>query len=148
MLAAPPPDEVEVCDDDVAAGADELEELEPQAATPSAVSTSRSAGSRRMYRVADAVIVCSCVGCPGFKCLAMPQTPSESALFPHASVFAAGKESRRSASCQVENRTSGRSREASFGDSSEARDSYGEGVKGLGASWYLLAPSGRKADNS
>jgi predicted lipoprotein with Yx(FWY)xxD motif len=27
-------------------------------------------------------------------------------------------------------------------------DSYGEGVNGFGASWYVLAPSGKKVDNS
>jgi predicted lipoprotein with Yx(FWY)xxD motif len=27
-------------------------------------------------------------------------------------------------------------------------DAYGEGVKAFGASWYVLAPSGKKIDNS
>lgn len=30
----------------------------------------------------------------------------------------------------------------------DAGDSYGEGVHGFGASWYVLAPSGSKIDNS
>ena len=27
-------------------------------------------------------------------------------------------------------------------------DSYGEGVPALGAGWYVVAPSGKKVDNS
>lgn len=30
----------------------------------------------------------------------------------------------------------------------DAGDAYGQGVKGFGASWYVLAPSGHKVDNS
>jgi predicted lipoprotein with Yx(FWY)xxD motif len=30
----------------------------------------------------------------------------------------------------------------------DAGDAYGEGVKSFGASWYVLAPSGKKIDNS
>ena len=30
----------------------------------------------------------------------------------------------------------------------DAGDSYGQGLKSFGASWYVLAPSGKKVDNS
>ena len=30
----------------------------------------------------------------------------------------------------------------------DAGDAYGAGVKGFGAGWYTLAPSGHKIDNS
>ena len=35
-----------------------------------------------------------------------------------------------------------------FAKDKDSGDAYGQGVKGFGASWYVLAPSGRKVDNS
>jgi predicted lipoprotein with Yx(FWY)xxD motif len=35
-----------------------------------------------------------------------------------------------------------------FARDGDAGDSYGEGLKSFGASWYVLTPSGRKVDNS
>jgi hypothetical protein len=53
VVAAAPPDELDDCVDDVAAGVDalevvELEEPDPQAATPRATRTSRTAVNRRV----------------------------------------------------------------------------------------------------
>ena len=35
-----------------------------------------------------------------------------------------------------------------FARDGDAGDSYGEGLKSFGASWYALTPSGKKVDNS
>lgn len=35
-----------------------------------------------------------------------------------------------------------------FARDKDSGDAYGEGVKGFGADWYVLAPSGAKVDNS
>ena len=35
-----------------------------------------------------------------------------------------------------------------FARDKDSEDAYGEGIKGFGADWYVLAPSGAKVDNS
>ena len=35
-----------------------------------------------------------------------------------------------------------------FARDKDSGDAYGEGVNGFGASWYVIAPSGAKVDNS
>ena len=35
-----------------------------------------------------------------------------------------------------------------FAKDKDSGDAYGEGVKGFGADWYVIAPSGAKVDNS
>ena len=89
----PPPEEVEVCAGwllDVVEEP-ELEEFEPQAATPRATRTSRAAARRR----GDLVIV-AFIFAPVFwsgKPLTQTKTPTAPRLFPHASAFFTGKKS-------------------------------------------------------
>src|ERR1700752_3557665 len=35
-----------------------------------------------------------------------------------------------------------------FARDGDAGDAYGQGIKGFGSSWYVLAPTGKKIDNS
>jgi predicted lipoprotein with Yx(FWY)xxD motif len=35
-----------------------------------------------------------------------------------------------------------------FARDGDAGDAYGQGIKSFGSSWYVLAPSGKKVDNS
>jgi predicted lipoprotein with Yx(FWY)xxD motif len=35
-----------------------------------------------------------------------------------------------------------------YGNDMDTSDSYGQGIKGFGADWYVLAPTGRKIDKS
>jgi hypothetical protein len=63
FVVAAAPDGLEDCADGFAADVDELEELEPHAATPSAANSSRTAAKRRGDLFIVAFMDCSCVRC-------------------------------------------------------------------------------------
>ena len=63
FVVAAAPDGLEDCADGFGADVDELEELEPHAATPNAANSSRTAAKRRGDRFIVAFMPCSSVPC-------------------------------------------------------------------------------------